>query len=369
MFLVTVFFLFIPSAHSAHFHGDAHGYPMTISKLFRHYADILRTKPLLDDPALNSVTREFGVTLIRMRDLPIRSGLGIADPKPWSSWWFPKKETYLFEDHDGPATSPLTKYDLYRQLKYATKRRGSRTTPSSAAEFERRQYSSKTQTWEGLCDAWSIASIAKPEPKHPVTFFFESRPITFEIVDLKALLLKTFEAVDDSGLKYYGEKFIGDFNGWIFPDLFPEQFHRFIEMVIFRHKETFIMDHDPGVEVWTVPVYKANYLIQTVADNPNAVFVQTWLYSAESSTEDSKGFVGTRELVRQYNYILQGERDANGDLVIQSGYWIKGSDGLDSRKDHPDYFIRVPDSAHLDRKSWNPEIDIDVIDEILSQSY
>ena len=194
--------------------------------------------------------------------------------------------------------------------------------------------------------------------------------MTFGVADLKALLLKSYEAVDDSALKYYGQKFTGDYRGWIFPDIFPDQFHRFLEVQLFGKKKSFIMDHDPGVEVWNVPVYKANFVMSSVPNEPNSIFVRTWLYSAESTQADQKDFVGTIEIVREYDYILQGTRNAAGDLVVTSGYWVQSPDGgVDSRKDHPDYLTLIPDSSKLVQKSWNPEIDVDLVNEILSTSY
>ena len=129
------------------------------------------------------------------------------------------------------------------------------------------------------------------------------------------------------------------------------------------------MDHDPGIEIWSVPVYKANYVINAIPGDPNSVFVQAWLYSAESVQGSEMDFVGTREAVREYNYVLTGSRNANGDLAVESGYWVKGPDGIDSRQEHPDYFVRVADSGKLTRRSWNPEIEVELVEQILAQSY
>ena len=335
-------------------------------------ADIMRANsPELDQflsiPALTAVTHEFGPSIISIREFPFKSEVAESSIKPWSSWWYPKKDDFLFSLKNGKYTSALTKYDLIRQ------KRGSKTNQAkpfgSAADFERKNFNPNDLTWEGLCDAWSLASISKPEPKKPVTMSENGIKITFTISDLKALLLKTYEAVEDSDLKYYGQKFTGDENGWIFPDIFPDQFHRFLETQLFEHKLPFIMDHDPGVEVWNVPVFKANYIIDLIPGQPDSLFVRTWLYSAESVQNNEKEFVGTKEAVREYNYVLVGTRNSQGDLQINSGYWVKGPDGVDSRKDHPDYITRIPYPLTLKRKSWNPEIDILLVDEILSQSY
>lgn len=333
----------------------------------REYGDILRetdrdSEGFLDDPALTSITREYGATIIENHSWPYKSILATANLKPWSSWWFPKNDDFLFKDIDSSRLSTLSKYDKVRQKRFGNS--------GSASNFERQEYNPMSAPWEGLCDAWALASISKPEPKNPVTISITSdKNIKFEIYDLKALLLKTYEAAEDSDLRYYGQKFTGDYRGWIFPDLFPEQFHRFLEIQLFEKKQAFIMDYDAGIEIWNVPVFKANFTMDILPSNPNAVFVRTWLYSAESVLDNEKDFVGTREGVREYDYVLEGNRDINGNLVIKSGYWVKGPDGIDSRKNHPDYVIQVSDPNKLVRKSWNPEIDVKLVDEILNKSF
>ena len=335
------------------------------------YADVLRdnTDPLLSDPALTAVTRDYGKTTFSAALFPlitpVKIPIAVAKTKAWSSWWYPKVSRFMFDENNGPNSSTLGKYDLLRRARSGR--------PSNATLYESKSYNPAALSWEGLCDAWAFASLMSPEPKHPVAIS-EGRgsaavSVTFSIADLKALLLKTYEAVDDSSVKYYGQKFTGDVDGWIYPDLFPEQFHRFLEVQLTQKKEAFVMDHDPGIEVWNVPVYKWNSLISAVPNNPNAVFVRAWLYSAESVNANEKEFVGTREAIREYDYILEGTRNAAGDLVIDSGYWVKGADGVDSRKNHPDYVIQLSSQNKMVRKSWNPDIDIALVDDILSRSY
>ncbi|MBX9769595.1 MAG: hypothetical protein K2X47_20125 [Bdellovibrionales bacterium] len=329
----------------------------------RDFADSLRLQisdPLLNDPALSAVTKEYGPTIIQ-NNLPLRSGVAVSAVKPWSSWWFPKRDPEIFSDSRGTLWSALEKYDIVRERR--------QKNANSALDYERNNHNPNSLAWEGLCDAWSIASISKPEPMRPVTIRAGKRNVTFTVSELKALLLKTYEAVEDAGLKYYGQKFTGTFSGWIHPDIFPEQFHRLIEIQLFRDKLPLIMDHDPGVEVWNVPIFKANYLMEAIPNQPDKVFVRAWVYTAEPTKSENRDDTGTRESVREYNYVLQGTRNAAGALVVNSGYWIKGPDGVDSRKDHPDYMINADLSGKLVRNSWNPELDIDLVDEILAASY
>ena len=326
----------------------------------KNFGDITRDKDSYDS-ALLAITRDLGYSVLKTKNYPYKSDMAVADLKPWSSWWYPRKDPELFQDTESD-DSPLKKYDLVRQDK--------NPDAGSAVNEERQFFNPNSSNWEGLCDAWAIASISRPEPRIPVTVTLSNGDeVTFSIADLKALLLKTFEAVDDAGFKYYGQKFTGDSKGWIYPDVFPEQFHRFLEIELFQNKRAFIMDHDPGFQVWNVPVYKANYTMDSIPGQLDAVFVRTWVYAAASTSANEKSFVGTKETVREYNYVLQGTRDQNGDLIVQSGYWVKGPNGIDSRKDHPDFLIQLVDPKILVRKSWNSEIDIQLVDEILEKSY
>ena len=319
---------------------------------------------LLNDPSLNSVTREMGSSVISMAHLPFRSSVAAAPLKPWSSWWFPKRDDFLVNSQNGQL-SALEKYDLVRAKLAAD---AHLPAPPSAAADERAAYDPNSLSWEGLCDAWSLASIDHAEPRNPVTMQTTIGPVVFSVGDLKGLLLKTYEGVEDRDLTYYGQKFVGNEKGWIYPDIYPNQFHRFIEKQLFEQHEPFVMDHDPGIQVWNVPVYKANYLVEAVPGRPDAVQVRMWLYSAESVLTNQKDFTGTVEGVREYDYVLEGTRHSQGDLVVTDGTWIVGPSQLDSRNDHPDYFTRFQDLSRK-RKSWNPQVDPALVDQILQASY
>ena len=341
-------------------------------KQAKESGDSLRNNPevaaYLSDPAFTAVTHDYGATVISTRDFPFRSAVAAAPKKPWSAWWYPKKEDFIFRDRADNTLSPLTKYDKVRLQKHQDS--GLETpAPESAVEFERKNFDPHALAWEGLCDAWAFSSIYQQEPRKPVTFYADGKEITFTVADMKALLLKTYEAVDDTSLKYYGQRFTGDERGWIYPDIFPDQFHRFIEVQLIENNRPFIMDHDAGPQVWNVPVYKVNYLMENVPGQPDSVFVTTWIYYASSTRANEKDFIGTKEVVREYQYMLEGKRDAAGNLVVNSGHWMKNSNSGDSRKDHPDYVIQLPDSSQLTRKSVNPEIDPKLVDEILAKSY
>jgi hypothetical protein len=307
------------------------------------------------------VTEEFGPSVIALGSLPFESELVSARRKPWSSFWFPAVDRDLFDD--GKGESALEKYDLFRATATGE--------DSRAASWERDRYRPTAARWEGLCDAWAIASILFPEPRRERSFRLnggyrglENRKVAYSVGDQKALLLKTVENLSPEALKFYGEKFSGDHKSWFFPDLLPQELHRFVEKQIFERRAPFVMDHDPGVEVWNEPVYKANFSMKPVPGEEGAVFVRLWLYSAAPWKREEKDKTGTREVVREYNYYLRG-RVEGGRLTVESGEWAKG-DLVDSRQDHPDYVFTV-DPGAVKRRSRNPEIDASMVDQILGR--
>ena len=67
-----------------------------------------------------------------------------------------------------------------------------------------------------------------------------------------------------------------------------------------------------------------------------------------------------------YDFTLHGRQDGAGNLVVDSGEWVKG-DLVDSRRDHPDFVYHVADPASIQRNSQNPEIDPAIVDKILGR--
>jgi len=335
------------------------------------YADIINA--LGEDPygaklnsiEINLVTTEFGPTKIDMGQLPFQTENQEADIRPWSAWWYPSFEDDLFRSRNN-VLSPLEKYDIFRQKYYA--RTNGQVLSDNAVEIAQRKFQPSPNRWEGLCNAWALASISTPEPFQPGKLFINNNFVEFSVSDLKALTILLFEAVPDEELKYYGQKFTGDQDGWIYPDLFPDQLHRLVEEYIFNRKQPFIIDYDPGVEIWNVPVYKAAYKLDAIPQNENAVLVRLWLFSADPFPKTEGGKVGTNTVIREYHYVLFGKREGT-QLTVESGIWIKGPNNVDSRKDHPDYAIAIPENSILTQKSFNPAIEAVIVNYILERSH
>lgn len=291
-----------------------------------------------------AVTDVYGLARIKPGDFYVE-----AKTKPWSSWWFPKTDTALFEPmRQSPDTpSPLQKYDAW-----AKKAKGIET---HATDFERKVFETgiTPEPWAGLCNAWAKAAVMEPEPnlKKPV----EIDGVRFTTFDLKALLIKSYE--NTQGFREFGQRYNGTRND-DYNDIYPDQFHRFVMATLFEKGQPFIMDVDAGIPVWNYPVYKAQIGIAKDPSNPNVMHVHSTM--ATAGTRDDPGFVGTWQVNYEYYYDLYGVPMADGTFEVRSGAWT--GESLDN---HPDFVTELPlKSMHY---SDNTEVKTDLIDEIIKK--
>ena len=281
------------------------------------------------------VTKVFGT-------LSVQEGEFYAKSKivPWSSWWFPTKDKYLFENNDPEQLAPLQKYDLYVERAYGE-------YPGAALFEEMEIYDPSEVNWAGLCHAWAVASVLHPEPKNKLI----KRKITFSIADQKALLLKSYEEVSD--LEYFGDRYDGGYEDE-FDDIYPEQFHRFAQVFLFDQKLPFLMDYDPSFPIWTVPIYEIKFKIEKI--DQNTAHVKAWVTTASSFVEDPN-FLGTKKSVKYYEYELFGYW-VGANLVVTGSQWVN-----DAIYDHPDFLIAYPDKVK--RASRNKKLDLGMINELI----
>lgn len=281
------------------------------------------------------VTQEFGA-------LKVREGEFTGESKiiPWSSWWFPTKDSYLFASEDPSQLAPLQKYDRYVAAMEGV-------SPDSAL-FERLEiYDPSEVNWAGLCHAWAVASVLHQEPRYEVL----RKDIRLSVGDQKALILKSYENVGD--LKIYGLRYNGSYND-AFEDVYPDQFHRFAQVHLFEKKLPFLMDYDPSFPVWTVPVYKIKFRIEKTSETSAAV--KAWV-TLVSPFVDSPDFVGSKKSVKAYQYDLTGAW-VGDELVVTSSEWAN-----ESKFDHPDFLIAYPENVK--RGSLNKKLVIGSIDELV----
>ena len=308
----------------------------------------------------NRVSQDYG-------DLIIKEGTFRVDSHitPWSSSWFPARDRFLFARRPDGEASPLGKYDVYVMRETLERRH------PGARQWMEDRYDPSVSSWFGLCDAWALASIMAPEPTNELTIGGS----TFRVSDLKALLVLSYEG--SQGLKQYGQRFYGAYNFEMdghpprWEDIAPDQFHLFMQKELFEKGLPFLMDYDPGVEVWTVPVYKAKTEIVRSERDDRTVLVTTTVFYADSQTISDYDYVGTKTFHKIYEYELYGHWDysfnGRGDRVdffkVESGSWINGS-----LKDHPDYLIPKPQGSEFKRSPLNPNLKTQHVDRLLNLS-
>lgn len=287
----------------------------------------------------SQVTAEYGALSVQEGEFT-----GTTKIVPWSSWWFPTKDKYLFELPDQSELATLQKYDLYVEKVFGT-------DPETARFEELEIYEPSEVNWAGLCHAWAVASVLHVEPRSPVI----RKGIQFNVGDQKALLLKSYENVGD--LKIYGSRYNGSFDDQ-FADVYPDQFHRFAQVHLFERHLPFMMDYDPSFPVWTVPVNNIKFKI--TREDDTSAHVKAWVTIA-SPFVDTPNFVGTKKSVKAYEYRLIGRWIGN-TLQVTGSEWIN-----DSSYDHPDFLIAYPDAVK--RASLNKNLEMEKINEIVGLKY
>ncbi len=282
--------------------------------------------PVSKIPAeLRLVTTERGPLQIQLGKFSYESP---KEKRPWSGWWFPAKENNSFAS----ASSAVSKYD--------------RLVSSSqvSAKLKGKHQNVEALPWEGLCDAWSLASVYEEEPRE----FLMINQVCLTPGDQKALLTLAYKDTGAS-LKntYYGQLNKKGPQS-IYNDIYPDQLHKFIQTELDQRKSPFLMDFDAGESIWTVPVYKAEFEIKKNAEDEHRVDVELLLTSPEFQLNDEQkklnnlGQLGTIFTKRKYTYSLYGNWDRDTFLVTR-GQWTESSE-----INHPDYVISLPARKNFD---------------------
>lgn len=308
--------------------------------------DYLFEEKHLDDGPLRPMEAPFNAVTGKYGKLVVKLGKFTAEAikKPWSSWWYPLWETDVFETTNN-VKSTLQRYDEISK-KYTRKR-------SYAANYQRVNiYNERASDWEGLCDAWALASIMEKEPKRAI----KKGGISFRIRDLKLLLLKTYEL--NHNMPFYGQRHNAEYDSE-YEDIYPEEFHKFFQEELFRKRNAFIMDYEASVQVWNVPVFKIKTIVKKDETRSNVVKVKTYLYYASPFVDD-KDYVGIEEVIKTYKYEFTGHWKGD-EFEVDFGLWKESS-----RWDHPDYVMAKPDKVN--RGSFNKSINYKIVDKILKGS-
>lgn len=289
--------------------------------------------------AVDEVLQEFGPLTI---DPSLIQQVGESTPKtniikvpdaalPWSSYWYPKREKDLFEAR----TSPMAKLDEYLKKNGFAK---------GAQAWEKEQYNAFAADWEGLCDAWAVASVLTREPKAKI----REQGIDFLPSDLKALAIKYFEGYSS---RIYGRRYQGSaFTDGQIQDLRPEAFHRLAEVVIGENQKPLIIDEDPGPEIWSKPVFRMSYQYLADPEHKNAVIVKAfpWMIRQKAEVSDAPTSLSLDLAAPEYQYRLFFE-PGTFPLRVVAGEWIGPSINF-----HPDmvFLPGVPTNA----RQYNPSV-------------
>jgi len=287
-----------------------------------------------------SVCRMVGIVLfaVLMVWVPGWAGTEIAEvtPKPWSGYWWPflKGGLVTGQDFDG-RPAPIDKYDAAMHLM------------GSASRWEMdNHFDPDGATWYGHCSGWAAAAVREAEPSQKVV----QDGIVFYAADFKGLLTEVY--LGATGARY-GTRYRGE--GDDFSDIDPLTFQEVLQLFLRDNNTPIIMDEDPGVEVWSYPIYR--YELNT-SDEGSVRHCTMKVYCATDFV--APDVVGTVDHIKEYTYDLT--LDTSG--VPQSGKWTEGS--VD---DHPDY-LRYPDALSTsDVFIANPYVKLDDVKSIMAGSY
>ncbi|MGZ3697074.1 MAG: hypothetical protein ACXWPM_08060 [Bdellovibrionota bacterium] len=277
-----------------------------------------------------------------------------ASFKPWSAYWFPINDTYLFQGNNGNL-SPLEKYD-----QYVSRAHQQYSDAALTQKSDRRLYNDHADASEGRCNAWANAAISVPQPTH----CRKLNGIEFSVQDQKALLVLTFEVLPVDSLLDYGMRNNGN-NGHdsqdAFDDIYPDQLQRLVQVQLGDQARPVVVDTDPGVEVWNSPLYRYTGTFARDASNPDVVHVDAWGYRTQflQDPDEENADHDQVPVKREYTYDLYGTFDAAGNYHVAWGRWTDHS-----VEDHPDFATVV--EKFQGRHSLNQKINTGFVDEILS---
>lgn len=312
-------------------------------------------QPLWSRSGDGDATRAYG----RLKVKPGAIGPVESARKPWSGYWYSVQSRFLFQaaPHE---PSPLERYD-----QWVRKAHGKEI--SHAAEYEKeRIYNPTPQDDRGLWSAWATASVMEPEPSAPRKI----DGVEFEVGDLKALLVMTYEILPPGRLVTFGQKVEGAL-GPQWRDIPPDQFHRVLEAELLEHRHPVLLGHSSLSSYWIAPIYAAKMNLWKDSMDPHLMHVETSLTATDYLGDPlffpgDRNFVGTRDIDIIYTYDLYGLPQEDGSLDVRSGQWTGGS-----AASHPD-FVSALTGWNLPRNSYrgtsgNPEVKTQFVNEILGK--
>ena len=112
------------------------------------------------------------------------------------------------------------------------------------------------ETWWGICHAWAPAAIMEDEPQHAV----ERNGITFEVSDIKALLIQQYDRADAYlvGGRCNDREIERDETGRVISsecrDLNAGSWHVIVTNLLGLHSRPFVIERTAAYQVWNQPL-------------------------------------------------------------------------------------------------------------------
>ena len=188
--------------------------------------------------------------------------------------------------------------------------------------------------WKGLCDGWSMTAIQFAEPKAVEVTNADGVVIPFGSSDLKGLLAYYAQMISGMEKTYVGEQCSGIgrfFHNSGCEDINPGALQVILANQIGIKKQAFVIDRDPGKQIWNQPVYGYKTEVRGSAESKAAsgILVHTTLYYTDELPKSSMTPVlGTDNFhfdTMEMDYVL--DLDYSGRIV--GGKYEKNSE-------HPD---------------------------------
>jgi hypothetical protein len=230
---------------------------------------------------------------------------GRARITPWSGDWWSMHRGRMCNGYREDEMSPFRKHD--------------KVTGAHANDWERKNhYDSDYPKWYGHCHAWAAAAISEVEPTHTVHY----NGVMFRVGDIKAMLT---EGHYDDKATVFGERYTG--SGCDFQDIYPDKLWKVMQDYIGTQRLALLMDLDPGVPVWTYPVY--GYRIEYHRSDDDSDLYDGEMTLLVTNTTVPPDYVGCLRLEKHYTFQVK-MRD--GAIIEGTGRWTGHS-----RDNHPDY--------------------------------
>lgn len=238
---------------------------------------------------------------------------------PWAGYWYPRYDPVL---HAGDSS-------VFAKVDRMMARIG---RESKAQSWEASLTAGHPESWEGLCNAWSNASILEVEPRAPMQVLGENLSIS----DQKALFTKVYETYP---VRMFGIRYDGDhLTDGTYQDIRPEALQRLVLSILGDKQRPFIIDDTAGTEVWQQPVFRVDWSMYPDESYENAYKVDMRLWKIKMRTRVSEELTNRNDhAFEQYQYRLFVDsriKAQEGRLVVIAGEWLGTS-----RQKHPDYVV------------------------------